>query len=96
MATEKGLKRIIFLYAGKIKRLRGEIEDTIARKKDAEADLRDIKWDMKLSKKAVKKETIPPRGPCMPDDLTIEFLGKKKATKKKVVKKLYRPNPLMK
>jgi len=93
--TEKGLKRIIFLYVGKIKRLQQDVADTIARKKDAEADLRTIRWDVKLSKKAVKKETIPPRGPCMPDDLTIEFLGKKKATKKKVVKKLYRPNPLM-
>jgi len=67
--TEKGLKRIIFLYAGKIKRLRGEIEDTIARKKDAEADLRTIKWDVKVSKKVAKK---------------------------KVIKKLYRPNPLVK
>ena len=67
--TEKGLKRIIFLYAGKIKRLQQETADTIARKKDAEADLRTIRWDVKVAKKT---------------------------TKKKVVKKLYRPNPLVK
>ena len=68
MSTEKSLKRLIFLYVGKIKRLQQETADTIARKKDAEADLRTIRWDVKVAKKA---------------------------TKKKVVKKLYRPNPLM-
>ena len=93
--TEKSLKYLISQHAKKIKGLRAELADRIAWKKEAEAELRTIKWDVKLSKKAVKKETIPPRGPCMPADPTIGFLGKKKATKKKVVKKLYRPNPLM-
>jgi len=58
MATEKGLKRIIFLYVGKIKRLREELENTIARKKDAEADLRTIRWDVKVVKKAAKKKVV--------------------------------------
>ena len=95
--TEKGLKRIIFLYAGKIKRLRGELQATIARKKEAEDELRSITLILKRSqrvKKVAKKNAIPPMGRCMPADLTIEFLGKKKAAKKKVIKKLYRPNPL--
>jgi len=54
--TEKGLKRLIFLYVGKLARLRKEIEETIARKKDAEADLRTMKWDVNVLKKTAKKK----------------------------------------
>jgi len=85
--TEKSLKYLISQHIKRIKGLRAELADRIAWKKEAEADLRTIRWDVKLSKKAVKKT---------PDfNTAIPTYGKDgKATKKKVVKKLYRPNPL--
>ena len=52
MSTEKSLKRLIFLYAGKIKRLRGELEGTIARKKEQEVQLRELRWKAKEKKTA--------------------------------------------
>lgn len=47
MATEKGQNRLIFLYVGKIKNLRDELQRTIDRKRKAEELLRDLKWQAK-------------------------------------------------
>ena len=88
MATEKGLKRLIFLYTGKIKRLQDEIQTTIARNKIVKEQLRDLKWirihpSVFQGKKAAKP---------YPDkiDKAIETMAAKilkKATKKTVKKK---------
>ena len=56
MATEKGQNRLILLYAKKIKRLRGELEVAIARKKKAEVLLREFRWEAKNKKGSLTVE----------------------------------------
>ncbi len=59
MATEKGLGRLLYLYVEKVKRLRRELEVTIARKKKVEVQLRELRWEAKekvIAKKAAKKK----------------------------------------
>ena len=86
MSTEKQCQLMIERLSEKIKKLREEFYDRIAKKKKWQKNLRDLKWEAKVQKKYGKKAAKP---------YPIETMAAKinrKATKKKVVKKLYRPN----
>ncbi len=57
--TEKSLRYLILQYAKKIKRLQQEVADSIARKKKAEVQLRELRWEAKektIAKKVTKKK----------------------------------------
>ena len=87
MATEKGLGRLLYLYVEKIKRLRRELEGTMARKKDAEVQLRELKWEAKEKKKAPKKiaKNYPDEIDKKVEEITRGF---KKATKPYPIEKI--------
>jgi len=94
MATEKSLRYLIGQRAEKIKRLKNELQTTITLKKISEGELRELRWEAKDFKKVAKSYQHPDR-----IDKAIETMAAKinrKATKKKVIKKLYRPNVLVK